>query len=291
MRKIISFVYCTLLAGLIGTASVSCSSDNDDVSNAPSYADDSRSGLQSELDESGEFLLGDWNLEYYSNERLGGRMITFNDDGSCIVTIGEGDQAIRVNYAYSIHKEEGYIPSFNGQSLHYYYYLRLIPSPEDNRWIDEDWGMVVHGNYLYLTLIHRRYFIIDKYVYKRSGTYDDESVIILNGNWNLMESHEGEAKAEESITFDDKGTCMRTDSLGNKISGRYSIHEEEGEMYTIHNNLLPYKYHLRLQEHIGDDDVTRDLGIFFDGARIFLTPIHERNEEGAFYIYMREDHQ
>ena len=104
MRKIISFVYCTLLAGLIGTASVSCSSDNDDVSNAPSYADDSRSGLQSELDESGEILLGDWNLEYYSNERLGGRMITFNDDGSCIVTIGEVDQTIRVNYTYSIHK-------------------------------------------------------------------------------------------------------------------------------------------------------------------------------------------
>ena len=191
-----------------------------------------------------------------------------------------------------VDKEEGYIPSFNGQSLHYYYYLRLLPSPdEDNGWIDTDWGMVVHGNYLYLTLIHRRYFIIDKYVYKRSGTYDDESVIILNGNWNLMESHEGEAKAEESITFDDKGTCMRRDSLGNKISGRYSIHEEKGEMYTIHNNLLPYKYYLRLQEHIGDDDVTRDLGIFFDGARIFLTPIHERNEEGAFYIYMREDHQ
>lgn len=62
-------------------------------------------------------------------------------------------------------------------------------------------------------------------------------------------------------------------------------------MYTIHDNLLPYKYYLRLQEHIGDDDVTRDWGIFFDGARIFFTPIHENNEEGEFYIYMREDHE
>lgn len=289
MKKITESI---LVLAVTAIALMSCSSDNDEVSNTPSYGNDSRSRLQSELDESGETLLGDWNLEYNSNQRSGGRMITFNDDGSCIVTIGEGDQAIRVNYAYSIHKEEGYIPSFNGQSLHYYYYLRLLPSPdEDNGWIDTDWGMVVHGNYLYLTLIHRRYFIIDQHVYKRAGTEDDESVIILNGTWNLTESHEGEAKAEESITFDDKATCIRTDSLGNKIYGGYSIHEEEGEMYTIHDNLLHYKYYLRLQEHIGDDDVTRDWGIFFDGARIFFTPIHENNEEGEFYIYMREDHE
>ncbi len=62
-------------------------------------------------------------------------------------------------------------------------------------------------------------------------------------------------------------------------------------MYSIHNNLLPYKYHLRLQEHKEADDVTREWGTYFDGGRILLTPIHERHDEGVFYSYMREDYQ
>lgn len=290
MKKITESI---LVLAITATALMSCSSDNDDVASTPSYDEDTRSGLQSELDERGAVLLGDWNLEYNGNNRIGGRTITFNDDGSCIVTMGEGEQAIRVKYTYSIHKEEGYIPSFYNQSLHYYYYLHLVPSPEDNGWVDQDWGVVVHGNYLYTALIHGLYLYTPDHVYKRAGADSDESVIILNGTWNLIESHEGEAKVEESIAFDEKANFIRTDSLGNKIRGRFSIHEEEGEMYTIHvlDNLIHYEYYLHLQEQIGDDVTTRDWGIVFDGARLFFTPIHERNEEGEFYIYMREDHE
>lgn len=44
MRKIFSFVFCTLLAGLIGTVSVSCSSDNDDATNGKGNPDQTEEG-------------------------------------------------------------------------------------------------------------------------------------------------------------------------------------------------------------------------------------------------------
>lgn len=280
MKKITERI---LMLAIFATALMACD-DSDVVS-------DTRNGLQPELDESGKALLGAWNLVYDLDEPSEGRMITFNDDGSCTMTEIEGDLALPLNYSYSIHQEDGYIPSFYDQGLHYYYYLRLLPSTGmGNGWIDEDWGIVVHGNYLYMTLIHRRYFITHYRVYKRAGANDDESVIILDGTWNLLESHLGTATAKESITFDGKGTCIRTDSEGNTINGRYSVHEEEGELSIVHNDSKPYKYYLRIQEQSSGDVKTRDWGIVFGGARIYLTPIHELNERGECYVYEREDH-
>lgn len=280
MKKITESI---LVLVILVTALMAC--DDNDVVSA------TRNVVQLELDERGEALLGVWNLEYEDDEPSEGRTITFSDDGSCIMLNTEGDQAGMLNYSYSIHKEEGYIHSFYDQELHYYYYLRLLPSPENNGLTDVDWGIVVHGNYLYMTLVHRRYFITHHRVYKRAGADDDKSVIILNGTWNLEEFRGGEANDKKSITFDDKGTCIRTDSEGNAINGRYSVHEEEGELSIIHNESKHYKYYLRLQEQIGDDVKTRDWGFVFGGAKIYLTPIHEPNEKDESYAYLREDHE
>ena len=47
MKKIISFVFCSLLTGLIGAVSVSCSSDNDDATNGKGNPDQTEEGAVS----------------------------------------------------------------------------------------------------------------------------------------------------------------------------------------------------------------------------------------------------
>ena len=101
----------------------------------------------------------------------------------------------------------------------------------------------------------------------------DPRVAIL-GEWELVKSVYGELKYQPQYEFRKDGTYTYTDASGATIEGKYSIHEESGDMNTAERQLMNYDYFLRLNYNENQEDFD-DWGLIIDGDLMYLTGIHK----------------
>jgi hypothetical protein len=101
----------------------------------------------------------------------------------------------------------------------------------------------------------------------------DPRVAIL-GEWELVKSVYGELKYQPQYEFRKDGTYTYTDASGATIEGKYSIHEESGDMNTAERLLMNYDYFLRLNYNENQEDFD-DWGLIIVGDLMYLTGIHK----------------
>ena len=101
----------------------------------------------------------------------------------------------------------------------------------------------------------------------------DPRVAIL-GEWELVKSVYGELEYQPQYEFRKDGTYTYTDASGATIEGKYSIHEESGDMNTAERLLMNYDYFLRLNYNENQEDFD-DWGLIIVGDLMYLTGIHK----------------
>ena len=101
----------------------------------------------------------------------------------------------------------------------------------------------------------------------------DPRIAIL-GEWELVKSVYGELKYQPQYEFRKDGTYTYTSASGATTEGKYSIHEESGDMNTAERLLMNYDHLLRLNydENLEGFD---DWGLVIVGDLMYLTGIHK----------------
>ena len=101
----------------------------------------------------------------------------------------------------------------------------------------------------------------------------DPRVAIL-GEWELVKSVHGELKYQPQYELLEDGTYTYTGASGTTIEGKYSIHEESGDMTTAERQLVNYDHFLRLSYNENREDFD-DWGLVIVGDHMYLTGIHK----------------
>ena len=101
----------------------------------------------------------------------------------------------------------------------------------------------------------------------------DPRVAIL-GEWELVKSVYGKLNYQPQYEFREDGTYTYTNTSGAKTEGKYSIHEESGDMITAERLLMNYDHFLRLNYNDNQEDYD-DWGLVIVGDLMYLTGIHK----------------
>ena len=129
------------------------------------------------------------------------------------------------------------------------------------------------GNYSDVLDTKGNYYLRSWYSSEETVVNQDPRVTIL-GEWELVKSVYGELKYLPQYEFRKDGTYTYTGASGATIEGKYSIHEESGDMTTAERQLVNYDHFLRLSYNENREDFD-DWGLVIVGDHMYLTGIHK----------------